>query len=501
MKNQKPKIIVWGFIALFCLSFRFLSTPNPPPDGYTGSPFGFGDCTFCHSDYNVNSGPGTATLTTTIPACGYVPLTTYSITVTVSHNGLNEFQFQLTSESSTGAYRGTLNPNAVTQFYGGKYISGTGASLSNPNTNSWTFTWTAPATGLGPVTFYAAFNAVNGDIDVTGDYVYTRTLTVPEAGPYSASITSTNVSCFGDCNGTATVNAVCGNSPYTYQWNTGATTSTITGLCASNYSVLVTDATATTTTSTVTISQPPSLILSPVVTPVSCNGGANGSACAAVSGGTPGYTYLWNPSGATASCVTGLSAGNYTVTVTDANGCTIVAITTITQPAASLTSSVTIVSPICGNNNGSASVTPSGGTSPYTYLWSNGNSTSAVTGLTGFPPDTLIVTVTDANGCTVIDTAIVNCYNAVTENNIGVDFNIYPNPNSGAFDLMLNVSENNDYTIELRNVLGEIIYSEELKAFNGKYAKRFALSSFRKGVYVVNIRSGNKQIFQKLVVY
>jgi len=130
------------------------------------------------------------------------------------------------------------------------------------------------------------------------------------------------------------------------------------------------------------------------VTP--CNGGTNGTATATASNGYPIYTYLWSNT-ATTSAITGLSAGNYTVTVTDTLGCTATAFVTITQPFA-ITATITSVNDSChGNSNGSATVTASGGTGALTYLWSN---TATTTTITGLAAGTYTVTVTDSSGCT-----------------------------------------------------------------------------------------------------
>src|ERR1035437_1090405 len=99
------------------MSFRLLITPNPPPAGNTGSPGDGADCSGCHSDFTLNSGTGTVTITSNIPVCGYVPLTTYSITAAITHNGLGEFQFQLSPQNIAGTYLGTLIPNSITQLY------------------------------------------------------------------------------------------------------------------------------------------------------------------------------------------------------------------------------------------------------------------------------------------------------------------------------------------------------------------------------------------------
>lgn len=149
-----------------------------------------------------------------------------------------------------------------------------------------------------------------------------------------ATATNTDVSCNGGTNGTATVTASGGIPPYTYSWApSGGSNATATGLAAGSYSATVTDADVAVTTATVTVSQPSVLSTTSSQIEVSSYGGSDGSAGVVVTGGTPGYTYSWAPSGGTDATANGLSAGNYTVTVTDANACTYSRIFTITQPA------------------------------------------------------------------------------------------------------------------------------------------------------------------------
>ncbi|MFC5978829.1 beta strand repeat-containing protein, partial [Flavobacterium salmonis] len=138
-------------------------------------------------------------------------------------------------------------------------------------------------------------------------------------------------------------------------------------------------------------------------TDVSCNGGSNGSASVTASGGAGGYTYSWSPSGGTAATATGLSAGIYTVTVTDANGCTATRDFTITQPTALVATAASQTNISCnGGSNGAASInTPTGGAGGYTYNWTPGNPTGdGTTSVTGLTPGTWTCTVTDANNCT-----------------------------------------------------------------------------------------------------
>ncbi|MBI3509641.1 MAG: T9SS type A sorting domain-containing protein [Bacteroidetes bacterium] len=132
----------------------------------------------------------------------------------------------------------------------------------------------------------------------------------------------TNILCNGMCTGSATAFPV-GTSPYTYLWSPGGmTTQNVTGLCAGGYTVTVVDAVGCTSTASCTITQPPVLSVFATTMPASCSSCCDGTGAATASGGTPPYTYMWSPSGGTGPNATGLCVGNYTVCVTDANGCT-----------------------------------------------------------------------------------------------------------------------------------------------------------------------------------
>jgi hypothetical protein len=227
------------------------------------------------------------------------------------------------------------------------------------------------------------------------------TVTAPAA--LSASATSTNVSCNGGANGSATVVAAAGTAPYMYAWSNGATTAANAGLAAGVYTVVVTDANTCTVSASATVTAPAALSASATSTNVSCNGGANGSATIAVTGGTTPYAFAWS-NGATAATNAGLSAGIYAVTATDNNGCVATASATITEPTA-LSASTSANNVTCNSNSdGSATIIISGGTSPYIYDWSNGATASTAANLTA---GTYTVTVTDDNGCALTASATV----------------------------------------------------------------------------------------------
>jgi len=217
----------------------------------------------------------------------------------------------------------------------------------------------------------------------------------------SAIIDSTNVSCNGLCDGDATVGASGGTQPYTYLWTNSDTTATADSLCAVLiYSVIITDDNGCTVSNSVTISEPPALTSGITSTNVNCGGACDGSATLTISGGTAPYTYLWNPTSQTDSTATGLCTGTHNATITDANGCTIISSTiTITEPDTLVDSLVSMTPSQClGACDGSAAISVSGGTPPYTYLW-NDPDTQTTAIADSLCASTYIVTVTDSNGC------------------------------------------------------------------------------------------------------
>ena len=155
--------------------------------------------------------------------------------------------------------------------------------------------------------------------------------------PSAVAAVLTNVSCYGGSNGSVTVSVSGGNLPLTYVWSTSPvqTTQTATGLTAGPYWVTVTDASSSTAISSTTVTEPAAALTATagVLTPVSCYGGSNGSVDVTVSGGTSGYSYAWSTIPVqTTHNATGLTAGTYLVTVTDAHSCTATSSATLAQP-------------------------------------------------------------------------------------------------------------------------------------------------------------------------
>ncbi len=227
------------------------------------------------------------------------------------------------------------------------------------------------------------------------------TITEPPALVVSTSLT--HVLCFGGNNGAVDLTVSGGVTPYTYAWSNSATTQDLANLTAGTYTVTVTDANACTKTISATITEPPVLALSTAVTNVLCFGNNTGSINLTVNGGTPGFTYAWS-NGASIQDPINLVAGTYTVTVTDANGCSKTISATVTEPTA-ITLSTTVTNVLCnGSNSGAIDLTVSGGVTPYTYLWSNNATTQDLSNIVA---GIYTVTVTDANGCSKTTTATV----------------------------------------------------------------------------------------------
>ncbi len=354
-----------------------------------------------------------------------------SATVTAS-SGTSPYSYSWTTGSTSatitnltaGTYSVTVEDQGNCQTSASVTISEPASALSitgitsTPETGCGASDGTASAAVSGGTPAYT-YSWSNGDSDSTitgligGSYTLTVTdsngcadtgnVTVGSSSSLSASIAPVHVSCFNGSNGSATVTASSGTSPYSYSWTTGSTSATISNLPAGTYSATVEDANGCSASETTTINQPAQITIATTVNDITCFGAADGSASANASGGTGSLTYSWS-TGATTSSITSQGPGSPAVTVTDDNGCTAAASVTFTDPP-QLTATASLVSAVScfGGNNGSALVTASGGTPAYIYAWTGGSTSASPNNLTAGNKS---VTVTDNHGCTA--TASVN---------------------------------------------------------------------------------------------
>jgi gliding motility-associated-like protein len=318
---------------------------------------------------------------------------TYTVTVTDA-NGCDETTSVIIGQPAAI----TLVTGATQTTCGGN--TGTTTVTANGGTPAYTYLWTpsnnsnATATGLTAGVYTITVTDANGCTQTSAAVVTTT-------GGLTVTTSTTGISCFGGSDGTATAIPSNGTAPYTYAWlPSGGTNVTATGLSLGTYTVSVTDANGCLGTATATITQPTAVTASCTATQTACSSNT-GTTTVTPGGGTPGYDYVWNPSGITTATATGLSAGIYTVTVTDANGCTQTSTATVTSLNGETVSISAFTNITCnGANNGSITSSVVGGTAPYVYAWTPTGGTNA--SATGLSAATYTVTVTDANGCIAI---------------------------------------------------------------------------------------------------
>jgi len=280
-------------------------------------------------------------------------------------------------------------------------------------TPDYTYLWspggatTAHATGLSAGNYVVTVNDSSG-CETTCDI----TIIEPDPNVLSCSVTqNSGVTCYDGDNGSAKVIAEGGVPPYKYLWDNSEVTQTATSLTAGFHTVKVTDAADVFTECEISITTPSELEASAeaegATTYCSCYGASDGSINLTVTGGTPDYTYLWSPGGETTEDLSGLSAGTYSVLVTDSNGCTTTEEVMISEPGM-LSCEIIQDSPASAHdaNDGVATVTPLGGTPPYSYLWDNGETTAQATSLNVGPHS---VTVTDSQNCETTCDIIIEC--------------------------------------------------------------------------------------------
>ncbi|HEU4718804.1 MAG TPA: T9SS type A sorting domain-containing protein [Bacteroidia bacterium] len=330
-----------------------------------------------------------------------------------SFNGSN-YDFATVSYNSSGAqqwaavYAGGGNAddraNVIALDAGGNvYVTGmrnggdyATIKYDNGGAQQWIISYTGTA-GSYDEAFSIGLDAM-GNVYVTGYATNTAngndyaTIKYSQPPPLSFTQSETDLSCNGICNGEASVVATGGTAPYTYAWSSGGTAATESGLCAGNYTCTITDASSVTVTATFDITEPSALTSTSSATSVLCNGGTS-TVTVAASGGTSPYS---------GDGTFSETAGTYSYTVTDFNGCTNTSSVTITEPSA-LTSTSSATSVLCNGGTSTVTVAASGGTSPY-----SGDGTFSETA------GTYSYTVTDFNGCTNTSSVTITEPSALT---------------------------------------------------------------------------------------
>jgi hypothetical protein len=353
----------------------------------------------------------------------------------------------------------------------------------------------------------------------------------------STAVTSTNVTCFGNNTGSLQVVVSGGTAPYTYQWRNGSQSATqinigagtysvtvsdangclstgqttisaplaalsvsgtptqancfgcangpnISGVVAGTYTLTLTDANGCEVSESIVLTQPNEIQIDTTIIPILCNGNSNRSIAVNPYGGNAPYTYLWSTSAVT-PMISGLSGGNYSVIVTDAGGCSRTFFFNLFQPSPF---SVSVVA----TTQTTATAMATGGVLPYTYAWSNGaNTATTIVTQNGL----YIVTVTDANGCS--DTDSLYMYPDNLDENGQLQIVLYPNPTSGWVYLKVETGSLAQLDIRVFDLRGALVYEAQERVLQDEIA--IDARNWSNGVYLIELRSGDKQLYYRLV--
>jgi gliding motility-associated-like protein len=353
--------------------------------------------------YSWNSNP----IQTTATATG---LTAGTYTVTITDANTCSIQKQVIITEPNGIITSIASQTNVLCFGNN---TGSATVLVSGGTGVLNYSWdsipvqtTAIVTGLTAGTYHLTVTDANGCLKVQEVII-----SEPSAGLSSTISNSTNVSCSGGNNGNSTVAASGGTAPYSYSWNTVPvqTLATATGLKAGNYTVSISDVNGCSTSTSVTITEPIGMTASITAqTNVFCSGNSTGSATVTANGGTLPYTYSWNTTPVqTLDVAVNLPIGTYTVTITDAKGCTTTTQAAITEPNGIVTSIASQTNVDCfGNSTGAVSISASGGAGTLSYSWDT-TPVQTTPSLVGLIAGTYNLTVTDANNCTKVQNVII----------------------------------------------------------------------------------------------
>ncbi len=313
----------------------------------------------------------------------------------------------------------------------------------------------------------------------------------------------TAVSCFGANDGYVEVQGSGGAGGYTYLWSNSTEGNILENASPGSHTVTVTDQNGCTTAQMVTISQPEALEIPQVdINSSPCFGFSGGDASVFVTGGTPGYTYLWNDAQSqTSSWATELLPGNYEVTVTDAAGCTIVEEVMIGSPEEIVVSVDEVINEMDGDASGQIMVSASGGVGPLLFNWLlDGESVGTDEDLAGLPAGVYQLEITDQNGCTLLSEEIVVDNIVSTEElTLTSRVQLMPNPTAGAFLLHIQLPEVREVNISIFDISGKLILRSGSQILR-EQTWPFNLSHLAAGVYPVRIQVGEEIVVKRVVI-
>jgi gliding motility-associated-like protein len=335
--------------------------------------------------YSWSPSGGTAATASSLPAG------TYTVVVTDANSCVSNTTVTITVPAGPTASTTKVDDNC------GKGKGSATVTVAG-GTGPFTLSWSLGAAGNTTISNLLTGSYTVKVTDANGCTATSVAVVGNLNGP-TTTTASTNVTCFGAANGTAQTTATGGAGSFTYSWAPSAqTTASITALAPGTYTVNISDAAGCTISSSVTITEPPQITIAAVVKDANC-ATANGSITVTAGGGTGTLTATWQPSGGPGFTASNLAANSYTVTVTDASGCTATSGVIVSNIGAPTIAVGPVTNVLCkGGNNGSATITINGGSTPYNIVWTPASVGTGTT-ISSLTAGGYTVAVTDALNC------------------------------------------------------------------------------------------------------
>ena len=314
---------------------------------------------------------------------------------------------------------------------------------------------------------------------------------ITEPTAFSLTESIEDVNCYGASTGAIDLTLSGATPNYSYIWNDGNNDLDRLSLTAGNYTITITDANGCTKINTFIITEPTDLNIAAVIENVKCFGEANASIDLTLSGATPTYTYVWNDA-LISEDRTNLTAGTYTITITDANGCIKNRTYTITQPDELLINETHTDASSFGTTDGAIDISVLGGTVPYNYSWNSGATTEDLTSLAA---TTYTITVVDANGCESTNTIVISQpsgFSGVSTKNI---VEIYPNPSISS--IHIDTKKMKISSISLLDPTAKMVYNN-MNPIGSIF--NIDVKYLANGIYILRLEHENKNIEYTIVI-
>jgi len=390
-----------------------------PSVGYSGSLLGVTNSSINISCFGGSNGSATATVNG--GSAPYTYLWSPSGGNAATATGLAAGTYTCTITDNIGCVATTsvtiVAPSAINvstmqqnvACFGGS--NGDAMVMVSGGTGPYTYSW-SPSGGSGAMAMNLSAGIYSCIVTDANGCTITQSFTITQPLVLAANITTVQNLCAGQCNASVVANPSGGTAPYTF--------SNLSNLCSGVYTLLITDSRGCSTSPSVSIIDPSVLIATSTSVGPSCGNACDGIATAIVTGGTPAYSYLWNPTSSTMASINGLCSGTYFCTVIDSNGCTDSISVVLLNPTPIVVTLAQNISPACfGDCTGAATVMATGGSGPLTWLWTpTGCITQTCVGLCA---GSYSVAVTDSIGCSVTTNVIITEPDALTANSTHTD--------------------------------------------------------------------------------